>query len=134
MASTRLSQRFPPRPTAQHSPSPDVGTKSVIISTTPPKINKDHIVSRKERDESIIKIREENKKLKEEMKSILGRTKRVEGGDETWVDVSRREDVKGDTEGSQIVPNESQIKRQGYIRGNHAPPEVPSINMAAVKD
>ena len=50
MASTRLSKRFPIRPSAEHSPSPDMGSKSFIASTTPPKINQQHLTSKRDKD------------------------------------------------------------------------------------
>lgn len=64
MASARLGQRIPLRPSAERSPSPDVSIKSIIPSTTSPRIKKEHTLSKKERDESIIRIKEENKKLR----------------------------------------------------------------------
>lgn len=82
MSSVRLTQRLPGRPAAENSPSPDKGTKSVIVSTTPPKINKQHLDSKREKDMAIHKIKEENKKLKSEMKILLDKNKDGVAGEE----------------------------------------------------
>jgi hypothetical protein len=73
MSNLRVGQRFPLRPSAERSPSPDFGAKSIINSTTSPKISRDQLSTKRDRDESIFKIKEENKKLREEMKYLLSK-------------------------------------------------------------